>query len=109
VRRYLSDVEWEALCARAADEQSYVLLAEQLECSQALVRKRVSRARAQLHPAYARPELLAEQPNEDRLALGLRRVDGHGQGLARPDGHEVVVVAHRDAPHGDRDGLDVDR
>ena len=55
VRAHLSDVEWEALCARVVDEQPYALIAEQLQCSQAMVRKRVSRARAHLRTAFGGP------------------------------------------------------
>lgn len=52
VRTHLSDLEWEALSARVIDEQPYVLIAEQLQCSEAVVRKRVSRARSQLRAAF---------------------------------------------------------
>ena len=52
VRTHLSDLEWEALSARIIDEQPYVLIAEQLQCSEAVVRKRVSRARSQLRAAF---------------------------------------------------------
>ncbi|MGI8731493.1 MAG: RNA polymerase sigma factor [Solirubrobacteraceae bacterium] len=55
VRAHLSDVEWEALYARFVDEQPYALIAEQLQCSQAVVRKRVSRARAHLRTAFGGP------------------------------------------------------
>lgn len=48
VSAHLSELEWEALSARVVEEQPYAVIAEQLQCSQAVVRKRVSRARSQL-------------------------------------------------------------
>jgi len=44
VRAALSPAEYEALHARAVDEESYLELAQRLRCSEAVVRKRVSRA-----------------------------------------------------------------
>ena len=52
VRGLLSELEWDALCARVIEEQPYAVIAEQLQCSQAVVRKRVSRARSQLRAAF---------------------------------------------------------
>ncbi len=40
--------EWELLCARVLDEEPYADIARRLECSEAIVRKRVSRAKAHL-------------------------------------------------------------
>lgn len=47
----LSDAEWEAFRARVLDEESYPSLARRLRCSEAVVRKRVSRARSRLRTA----------------------------------------------------------
>ena len=44
VRATLSATEYEALRARAVDEESYAELALRLRCSEAVARKRVSRA-----------------------------------------------------------------
>jgi len=44
VRATLSAIEYEALRARAVDEESYAELALRLRCSEAVARKRVSRA-----------------------------------------------------------------
>ena len=44
VREMLSATEYEALRARAVDEESYAELALRLRCSEAVARKRVSRA-----------------------------------------------------------------
>ena len=46
--RVLSDAEYEALHARAVDEEPYAELALRLRCSEAVVRKRVSRAIARV-------------------------------------------------------------
>ena len=56
VREHVSELEWEALSARVIDEQPYAVIAEQLRCSQAVVRKRVSRARSQLRAAMGGPD-----------------------------------------------------
>ena len=48
VREMLSATEYEALRARAVDEESYAELALRLRCSEAVARKRVSRAIAHL-------------------------------------------------------------
>ena len=48
VRATLSDAEFEALHARAVDEEPYAELALRLRCSEAVVRKRVSRAIARV-------------------------------------------------------------
>lgn len=56
VREHISEREWEALSARVVDEQPYAAIAEQLQCSQAVVRKRVSRARSQLRAALGGPD-----------------------------------------------------
>lgn len=48
---YLSEPEWEALHAHVLDEEPYPDLARRLECSEAVVRKRVSRAKANLRTA----------------------------------------------------------
>ena len=44
VRAALSPAEYEALHARAVDEASYLEMAQRLRCSEAVARKRVSRA-----------------------------------------------------------------
>jgi RNA polymerase sigma-70 factor (ECF subfamily) len=46
--RALSDAEFEALHARAVDEEPHAELALRLRCSEAVVRKRVSRAIARV-------------------------------------------------------------
>lgn len=56
VRAHVSEVEWQALHARIVDEQPYAVIAEHLRCSQAVVRKRVSRARSQLRAALGGPD-----------------------------------------------------
>lgn len=56
VRAHVSEVEWQALRARIVDEQPYAVIAERLRCSQAVVRKRVSRARSQLRAALGGPD-----------------------------------------------------
>lgn len=56
VREHISELEWEALSARAVEEQPYTVIAEQLQCSEAVVRKRVSRARSQLRAAFGGPD-----------------------------------------------------
>ena len=48
VRATLSAEEYEALRARAVDEESYAELALRLRCSEAVARKRVSRAIAHI-------------------------------------------------------------
>ena len=48
VRATLSPAEYEALHARAVDEESYAELALRLRCSEAVARKRVSRAIAHM-------------------------------------------------------------
>jgi RNA polymerase sigma-70 factor (ECF subfamily) len=48
VRATLSPAEYEALRARAVDEESYAELALRLRCSEAVARKRVSRAIAHM-------------------------------------------------------------
>lgn len=51
IQRMLSDAEWEAFRARVLDEESYPQLAERLGCSEAVARKRVSRAKSRLRSA----------------------------------------------------------
>src|SRR4051794_14446579 len=51
VRATLSAAEYEALRARAVDEESYAELALRLRCSEAVARKRVSRAIANVRDA----------------------------------------------------------
>jgi RNA polymerase sigma-70 factor (ECF subfamily) len=48
VRATLPAAEYEALHARAVDEEPYADLARRLRCSEAVVRKRVSRAIARV-------------------------------------------------------------
>lgn len=70
VRSYVSELEWQALCARVVDEQPYAVIAEQLCCSQAVVRKRVSRARShyEQHSEDPMPDFLERYGEQLRLA-----------------------------------------
>jgi RNA polymerase sigma factor (sigma-70 family) len=43
--------EWDAFCAHVLEDETYPDIAERLKCSEALVRKRVSRAKAHLRTA----------------------------------------------------------
>ena len=47
----LSQDEWQALHAHVVDEEPYRDIAQRLHCSEAVVRKRVSRATAHLRSA----------------------------------------------------------
>jgi RNA polymerase sigma-70 factor (ECF subfamily) len=47
----LSESDWEMLRARVIDDEGYGVLASRLRCSEAVVRKRVSRAKASLRAA----------------------------------------------------------
>lgn len=48
LRAHVPAVEWQALRARVIEDEPYADLASRLGCSEALVRKRVSKARTQL-------------------------------------------------------------
>ncbi len=48
LREHLSDDEWDAVRARYGDEEPYPEMADRLRCSEAVARKRVSRALAHL-------------------------------------------------------------
>ena len=85
VRATLSATEYEALRARAVDEESYAELALRLRCSEAVARKRVSRAIANVRTVIEDGDELISW-TATASSSSERGGDGAGTGCARSGG-----------------------